>query len=95
MYKQISDDWLPIDYREITEDMKEYTDKEDYWQPGFEWGGEFRFLSDFIRVHNNSWSGIDAPEYIHGYDATDIFHPLFIEIDNMGEQVRVYEHVRN
>ena len=94
MYKLLSEDWLEIEYREITEDMKEYTDEDDYWQPGFELNGEFRFLSDFIRVHNNPWSGIDAPDYIHGYDSTNIFHPLFIEINDCGEAVRVYEHVR-
>ena len=93
MYKEVSD-WLEIDYREITEDMKEYTDEEDYWQPGFEWDGEFRFLSDFIRAHNNPWGNIDAPDYIHGYDSTNIFRPLFIEISNSGDAVRLYEHVR-
>lgn len=91
-YERISD-WLEIQYREITEDMKEYTDEENYWQPGFEWDGEFRFLSDFIRTHNNAWSGIKTPAYIHGYDGTEYFHPLYIEIDEGGESVRLYKSV--
>lgn len=92
-YEKISD-WLEIQYREITEDMKEYTDEEDYWQPGFEFEGGFHYLSDFVRVHNNSWANIDAPDYIHGYDSTNYYNPLHIEISNSGDAVRLYERTR-
>lgn len=84
--------WLKIQYREITEDMREYMDDKESIQPGFEFEGGFHYLSDFVRTHNNSWGGLDVPDYIHGYDATNIFNPLFIEIDEGGEAVRVYEH---
>jgi len=93
MYALISD-WLEVEYREITDEIKEYTDEEDYIQPGFEWDNEFRFLSDFVRAHNNPWGNIDAPDYIHGYDATNICRPLFIEINNSGDEVRLYEYIR-
>lgn len=91
-FKLISD-WLEIEYREITEDMKAYTKEEDYWQPGFEYEGNFNYLSDFIRCHNNPWSGIDCPDYIHGYDSTDIYRPLFVEISDSGDAVRLYKHI--
>jgi len=84
--------WLEIQYREITEEMREYMDDEESIQPGFEFEGGFHYLSDFVRTHNNPWGGLDVPDYIHGYDATNIYNPLFIEIDNGGEAVRVYEH---
>lgn len=93
MYERISD-WLEVQYREITEDMKEYTDEEDYWQPGFEFEGGFYYLSDFVRAHNNPWGNITAPDYIHGYDGTDWFNPMFIEIDDGGEAVRLYTRTR-
>ena len=94
MFKRISD-WLPVDYEEITEDMKEYTSEEDYWQPCFKWKGETLWASDFIRCHNNGWSGMeDAPDYIHGYQKDTYYYPLFIEIDDYGECVRLYEMER-
>lgn len=86
--------WLEIVYREITDEMKEYTSEEDWYQAGFEYEGGFHWLSDFIRCHNNSWSGIDAPNYIHGYDSTNIYNPLFVEINDSGEAVRLYEYVK-
>ena len=87
--------WLEVEYREITDEMKEYTGEEDYIQAGFEYEGDFHYLSDFVRCHNNSWGGIDSPDYIHGYDATNIFMPLFVEIADSGDAVRLYKHKIN
>lgn len=90
-FKRMSD-WLPVDYEEITEDMKEYTGEEDYWQPCFKWKDETHWLSDFIRCHHNLWSGMDGvPDYIHGYQGNTYWNPLFIEVDDSGEGVRLYE----
>lgn len=86
-------DWLPVEYKEITGDMKEYTDEEDYIQPCFTYEDETYWLSDFIRCHNNSWSGMeDAPDYIHGYHQSMYWKPLFIEVDDVGETVRLYRY---
>ena len=86
--------WLEIEYKEITEDMKEYADEEDYIQACFEYEGGVHYLSDFVRCHNNPWGGIDSPDYIHGYDSTNIYNPLFVEISDSGEAVRLYEYTR-
>lgn len=92
-FEKISD-WLEIKYKEITDEMKEYyTNEEDWIQGGFECEGDFYWLSDFVRCHNNPWGNIDCPEYIHGYDATNIFRPLFVEISDSGDTVRLYKHV--
>ena len=89
---ELISDWLEIEYKEITDEMKEYTNEEDWIQAGFYYKGEFHWLSDFVRAHNNPWSGINVPDYIHGYDATNIFMPLFVEISDCGDAVRLYNH---
>lgn len=91
-YKRISD-WLEIEYREATEEMKEYLDEEEYFQPGFEWDDIFYYLDDFVRTHSNPWSNMHTPTYIHGYDSTDWCNPLFIELADSGDAVRLYERV--
>ena len=92
-FKRMSD-WLDIEHEEITDEMKEYTEcKEDWWQPCFEYNGKRYWLSDFIRTHNNPCGGMKTPDYIHGYYWKDYYNPIFIEIHDSGDAVRVYEKV--
>lgn len=86
-------DWLEIKYKEITDEMKEYTNEDNWIQGGFEYNGDFYWLSNFVRAHNNPWGEIDCPGFIHGYDATNIFRPLFVEISDSGDAVRLYKHI--
>lgn len=87
-------DWLDVEYEEITDEMKEYTEcEEDWWQPCFEYNGKRYWLSDFIRTHNNPCGGMKTPDYIHGYYSKDYYNPIFIEIHDTGDAVRVYEKV--
>ena len=85
-------DWLEIQHKEVDEDMKEYLNSEDYIQPYVEFEGKTYWLNDFVRTHNNPWGNIDCPDYIHGYDSTNIFCPMFIEISNSGDCARLYKH---
>lgn len=71
---------IKIECREITEEMKEYCAESDYWQHGFEYNGEFYYLSNFLKCHDNPWGNMDVPEYIHGYDANNIYDPIFISL---------------
>jgi hypothetical protein len=88
-------DWLEIQYKEVTEDMKEHLDPEDWISPCVEFENETYWLCDFVRTHNNPWGNIacpDCPEYIHGHDSTNIFNPMFIEIADSGDCARLYKH---
>ncbi len=57
--------------------------------------GRTYYLHNFVRCRNNSWGSdmSDVPEHIHGYDATGYYNPLFIEIENGGEMVRLWERM--
>ena len=85
-------DWLEIQYKEADEDMKDYLIQEDWIQPCVEYESETYWLSDFVRTHNNPWGNIDCPDYIHGYDSTNIFNPMFIELADSGDCARLYKH---
>ena len=66
-------------------------DEEKDFQPSFWFFNRRYYLSDFVRVHNNPWIGAsEFPEFIHGMEADEYFHPLFIEIVD-DEYVNVYE----
>lgn len=44
-----------------------------------------------ICAHHNPWiSETVFPDFIHGYYAEDIFNPLFLQINNTGEAVKIY-----
>ena len=72
-YEKLNVEPLGIDYEanEDNDDIMEY----------FMWGGEKHYLCDFIRTHNNPWTGkMDVPDYIHGYEADNYWNPLFVEL---------------
>lgn len=69
-----------------------YVDSEEGdFVPAFDWNGETYYLDDFIRCHNNPWGEIDCPDYIHAYDSTNYYNPIFIGVDDSGEYVDIYE----
>ena len=86
IYKKLNEDPIEIEYVE-----DEHEAENDY-KPSFWFYNRRYFLDNFIRTHNNPWSGgfTECPEYIHGYEADNYFNPLFIEIVG-GEAVNVYE----
>ena len=89
-------DWIEIKTLETTEDMKGYTTCEEDWiQPAFYYNGNIYWLSDFYRCHGNPWGDVDVPDYIHGYEQSNYFNPLFIQIDRAGEFVKIYEKRAN
>ena len=87
MFKLVSD-WIEIEYMEVE-------DEEDL-VPAFMYNDRQYLLRNFLRCHNNAWGGISyAPEYIHGYDCTNYWTPIFIEISDSGDCVRVYVEVKD
>lgn len=92
VYELISD-WLEIEYRGDENFEMEYRDDDDNIKPGFTFNDKWYWLDRFIRVHNNPVCGINnAPDYIHGYDSLDYWNPLFIELADSGDAVRVYKY---
>lgn len=61
----------------------EYVPNEDGddFVASFLWDDKRYYLCDFIRTHNNPWSGeMDVPDYIHGYESNNYWNPLFVEL---------------
>lgn len=79
MYKSITNRWNKISYNFLG-------------NPYFNFKGKKYMLDNFVRCHNNPWVLDTYPEYIHGYDPTEYYNPLFIEISKDGEAVKVYEY---
>lgn len=83
-YKKESD-WIEIEY------VEDEHEEENDFKPSFWFENKRHFLDNFLRTHNNPWGGIsDCPDYIHGYEADNYWNPIFIEIANSGDAVRVY-----
>ena len=50
-----------------------------------------------LRCRNNMWSAFnneELPNYIHGY-SSESYNPIFVEISDSGEAVRIYEHINS
>jgi len=86
-YVKQNEDWIEIEY------VPDEHDEERDFQPSFWWNNQRYYLDRFIRVHNNPWMGgiSDAPDYIHGYEADNYWHPLYVEVSESGDCVNVYE----
>lgn len=84
-FKQVSD-WIKID--RVDEDVP----MSDYMRPVFEFENQIYHICDFTKIHNNPWFGSDKdfPDLITGVERDSNGEPLFIEISDDGEQVRVY-----
>ena len=78
-YEKLNVEPIMVEYV-LNEDMDDFI-------ASFMWDDKRYYLSDFIRTHNNPWSGeMDVPDYIHGYEANNYWNPLFVELIN-GEYV--------
>ena len=81
----------PIEIERVEDEHEESRD----FDPSFWFYNKRYYLSDFIRVHDNPWmtfgGALDEwPEYIHGVQSDEYYHPLFIELIG-DEAVNVYE----
>jgi len=82
-YVKMNDEPIEIQYEEY-EDTREF-------EPCFHFEDETYWLHNFIRCHNNPWVSDNFPAHIHGYEAENYYHPLFIEL--IGDiAVNVYEY---
>lgn len=73
--------------------LDEHNEERDF-EPSFWWNNRRYYLDDFIRCHDNPWTGGDFPEHIHGYEAENYFNPLYIE--TIGDHaVNIYEYKEN
>lgn len=54
--------------------------------PYFKWKNKRKHLNNFVKAHNNPWTGnLNLPDFIHGYWTT-----FYIEIIN-NETINLYE----
>ena len=89
-FKLISD-WMEIEYKTPENVNDEYN-----FVPYFVFNGEEYLLSDFTRLNNNPWLiSYDIPKFIHGVDATNYHNPYFLEVDDCGDNVRLYKEIKN
>ena len=75
---------IEIDY------LADAHDEERDFAPSFWYWCRRYYLDDFVRVHNNPWVCDEYPAYIHGMEADEYWHPLFIELVG-SDYVNVYE----
>ena len=78
----------PIEVEYVEDEHEEAND----FKPSFWYGNRRYFLDNFIRCHNNPWSSDNFPEHIHGYEADEYYHPIFIELVGGDQAVNVYEY---
>ena len=89
-------EWIEIEYREIPDEMKEYVkNEEDWWRPCFYYNEEYWWLSNFLLCHGSPWGEVDVPDYIHGYDSNNYYNPIYIQVSESGEFVKIYEKYEN
>lgn len=73
---------------ECVEDEHE---EENDFKPSFWWNNRRYFLDDFVRTHNNAWTGpLSFPDHIHAYEADNYYKPLYLELVG-DDAVNVYE----
>ena len=82
---KVNEEPIEIEY---TED--EHEERNDF-KPSFWWNNRRYFLENFIRTHNNAWTGpVEYPKHIHAYEADNYYKPLYLEFIG-DEAVNVYE----
>ena len=84
-------DWLEVEYRENSDGSQNCPEGEDSLQPCFYYNEAWHYLSDFYRCHDNPWGNVNVPEYIHGYDMKNYWSPIYIQVNDSGDFVKVYE----
>lgn len=85
IFEKLND--LPIEIEYVEDEH----DPEKDFAPSFWFNNRRYYLDGFTRCHNNPWMGACAfPEHIHGVEAEEYYHPLFIELIS-DDAVNVYE----
>ena len=74
IYTKLNTEPIEIEY------VEDEHDSEKDFEPSFWFENSRHYLNDFMRTHNNPWCCGDFPEYIHGYDSTEYYKPLMIEL---------------
>ena len=86
---KLKSDWIEIEH------VPDEHEEKNNFKPSFWYWNRRYFLEDFVRVHNNPWIRCsEFPDYIHGMESDQYVNPLFIEISEAGDAVRVYEEVK-
>lgn len=93
--------WIKLDTKEVTTRHKlfDYGDPYDC-KPGksivtyFRYDGKEYALGQFERFsYPKMWKEKGKTNYLFGYDCTEFYYPLVIEIDKRGEMIRLYIEV--
>lgn len=80
-------DWLPL-----VDVQPDSTLEDSDCDFGFVFNGSKYFLSNFARVHDSAWiDDTNYPDYIHGIEEGQLNDPLFIQLNEARDQVKVYE----
>ena len=97
--------WVKIDCIYVTEKSRlwEYTDRynigEDKKTPVlvFRYNNKFYALDQFMRFGYPVFFTDETGKrtFLSGYDSTDCYYPLQIEIDDCGEYVRLYRNLKD
>lgn len=93
--------WIRIDYRFVTKNHSLYYYSDNGDLVYFKFGGRRYALGQFMRfdigpgaknpvIHDKGEDII-----LSGYDSTEYYKPLMIEINKTGEAVRLYREVTN
>lgn len=82
--------WITLKFDKVTQkhSLWDFTD-ENGVLIHFKHGGREYAIGQFLRI-NAVWYLSDGTRLI-GYDGLANFRPYYLEIDNMGERVRIYE----
>lgn len=84
-YVKMNNEPIEIEYVE-----DEHDETKDF-EPSFWYYNRRYYMADFIRCHNNPWVWDNFPAHIHGYEAENYYHPIYIELIG-SDAVNVYEY---
>lgn len=87
-------EWRQVATVQVEQVEDEHDESMDF-QPSFWYWGRRYYLEDFVRVHGNPWVHDVYPDEVHGMEADEYFHPLFIGLDDSAETVTIYEEVES
>jgi hypothetical protein len=81
-FKRVSR-WIKVEYQYITprHSLWDYAENNDGCLVSFRYKGKRYALGEFLNRHSLCGHlSAEYPEFIHGYQYSDIWNPLFIEI---------------
>lgn len=95
--------WIKVDCEYVTKNHSLYDYADHYCEEGgkapvflFRHNNRLYALSQFMKLSCPMFfTDIDGKNsFIFGYDCTDYYYPLLIEISENGEHIRLYEELR-